>query len=223
MSFNNIPPNGWPQLKGLENLTDEISGLDTRLDAVENTVGDEDSGLVKDVTALKTTVGDADSGLVKDVAALKTTVGDNTAGLVKDVSSLYPSSYITTGLTYTNCSLQAGGYCKIGNVVIINVRINTSADNVGSPQISGFPANDANMSINGLGAVAVKTNPNGFDVVPAYVTKQGILAVEDVDVSTIYFVTAIYLANPPTPPETRDEDQDPADDTKTATIKRKKS
>ena len=52
--WNNVPINGWPQLKGLENLTDEISGLDTRLDAVENTVGDEDSGLVKDVADIKT-------------------------------------------------------------------------------------------------------------------------------------------------------------------------
>lgn len=50
--------------------TAQIAGLETRVIALENTVGDSNSGLVKDVNDLKQTVGDNTSGLVHDVSVL---------------------------------------------------------------------------------------------------------------------------------------------------------
>lgn len=58
------------------------SELDSRVSALEETVGDSSSGLVKDVSdigtsvgSLEETVGDSESGLVKDVSDLETSVG----------------------------------------------------------------------------------------------------------------------------------------------------
>lgn len=89
------------------NLSSGVSGLNSRVGALETAVGGANSGLVKDVAdlqasmttaqtdidALEVAVGDANSGLVKGVAdnadaiaGLETVVGDSSAGLVKDVA-----------------------------------------------------------------------------------------------------------------------------------------
>ena len=52
MAFNNIPINGWPQIKGLDNVS-------------------EIPEMIEDISALETTVGDSSSGLVKDVADIQ--------------------------------------------------------------------------------------------------------------------------------------------------------
>ena len=51
--WNNVPINGWPQIKGLDNVS-EIPDMIEDISALETTVGDEDSGLVKDVADIKT-------------------------------------------------------------------------------------------------------------------------------------------------------------------------
>lgn len=51
------------------------SDIDTRVTALETTVGDSSSGLVKDVDDLETTVGDSEGGLVKEVSDLTNAVG----------------------------------------------------------------------------------------------------------------------------------------------------
>ena len=93
MAWNNVPLNGWPQLRGMENLSEALTVLDD-VTALKLAVGNEDNGLIKDVDDLQTTVGDNTAGLVKDVDDLQTTVGDNTAGLVKTVNDM--ASYSTT-------------------------------------------------------------------------------------------------------------------------------
>lgn len=57
--------------------------MESRVEALETTVGDSSSGLVKDVSDLETTVGDSSSGLVKDVSDLTTAI----EGLYPDVYS----------------------------------------------------------------------------------------------------------------------------------------
>lgn len=47
-------------------------------------------------------------------------------------------SYTTSGLTPTNCTIVSGGYCKIGNLVIVNVRLTATAES--GVQIAGFPS-----------------------------------------------------------------------------------
>lgn len=97
------------------NLSNGLSGIDSRVGALETAVGDSTSGLVKgladandDIDAIEqslgdviVTVGDNNSGLVKglsdaqsDISSLETTVGDSTAGLVHDVAGV--SSDVST-------------------------------------------------------------------------------------------------------------------------------
>ena len=94
--WNNVPPNGFPQLNGGGDSGD-ISELKAAVEALETTVGDSESGLVKDVADIETTVGDSESGLVKDVADIETVVGDSESGLVKDITDLQNANkYLTT-------------------------------------------------------------------------------------------------------------------------------
>ena len=52
-------------------------------------------------------------------------------------STVMNNSYTTSGLSYTNCSYIDGGYSKVGDIVIVNIRIKVTAV---SPSISGFPS-----------------------------------------------------------------------------------
>ena len=97
------------------------------------------------------------AALIGDLSQLTTTVQSS---LVGAVNSLIPTAYSTTGLSYTNCSYVAGGYCKIGSLVIVNMRITvTGAIANGADFIMGFPKpidENANM-------VQVSNNANnGF-------------------------------------------------------------
>lgn len=51
-------------------------------------------------------------------------------------------SLTSTGLTPTNCTITDGGYAKIGNLVIVNMRIVPKSGMTASEhiEISGFPA-----------------------------------------------------------------------------------
>jgi len=61
-----------------------------------------------------------------------------TEGSIADAVVQSNWSYTTSGLTPTNCTILGGGYCKIGNLVIVNMRIKfTSTSGV---TITGFPA-----------------------------------------------------------------------------------
>ena len=51
-------------------------------------------------------------------------------------SALNPQDYTTNGLIATKCTFDRGGYCKIGKIVIVNIRI--TINEIG-PSISGFP------------------------------------------------------------------------------------
>lgn len=97
------------------------------------------------VTALETTVGDSSSGLVKDVDDLETTVGDNTGGLVKDVDDL------DTRVTALENAPSGGGGIDIGTT---ETKIGTFAGvdhyaiatpissiaNTGTLDLTGIPA-----------------------------------------------------------------------------------
>lgn len=71
---------------------------------------------------------------------------------------LTPMAYSTTGLSYTNCTYVAGGYCKIGSLVIVNMRITiTGAIATSVVFITGFPKPiDENTNM-----VQVSNNVNG--------------------------------------------------------------
>ena len=90
--WNNVPPNGFPQLNS-GGSSGDISELEAAVEALETTVGDSESGLVADVDGLETLV----DGLGNDVEALEATVGDAESGLVKDVADLQSANkFLTT-------------------------------------------------------------------------------------------------------------------------------
>lgn len=103
-------------------------GLNSRVDALEETVGDAESGLVKDVNDLETVVGDAEGGLVKAVADLTTAVS---AGLVLSSTEVKIGSYDGNDLFEKLYKVKLGSlsdYAYSGGKVSGNIEL--SADNI---------------------------------------------------------------------------------------------
>ena len=100
-----------------------IEALTTRVQTLENTVGDETGGLVKDVDDLETVVG------------------DSSGGLVKDVTNLYPTSYSMPTVSEGVSAL--GGYCKVGNLVCLNMRLANNGVSEVNVSISDLPKYNA--------------------------------------------------------------------------------
>ena len=68
------------------------------------------------------------------------------------------NSYTTQGLTYgTNVSYISGGYARIGNLVIVNMRINITANLAANAElVKGLPAPAVNNTV----IVSVSNNKN---------------------------------------------------------------
>lgn len=60
---------------------------------------------------------------------------------IQSGTSLDGLTYSTQGLTILSnrCSIQSGGYVKVGNLVIVNLSINVTYSSADSAYISGFP------------------------------------------------------------------------------------
>lgn len=66
--------------------------------------------------------------------------GDAASGSGGGGTSLNGLSYSTDGLTFSSGTILDGGYCKIGNLVIVNMRINvTTTIPAGNTFMTGFP------------------------------------------------------------------------------------
>ena len=86
-----------------------------------------------------------------------------------------PSGYSTTGLTATNATISAGGFAKIGKLVVVNIRLNvTTQISAGTVFLTGLPKytnittntvislqNNRNLDISmtDTGAIAISNNP----------------------------------------------------------------
>ena len=103
-------------------------------------------------------------------------------------------SYISSGLTVNNGTLQAGGYCKIGNLVIVNIRIKATTSN-SSVTISGLPTYSTKATTNLIPC----TCSNFSDSKPAYasVLQNGNCSILSTDViaDKVYVVSAVYLCD----------------------------
>ena len=141
--------------------------------------------------------------------------------------ALTPSAYINTGLTPTNGTISEGGYCKFGNLVLVNIRLQatTSATEV---DISGFPSyTGANKVI--CSAANFSDDTSAY----AYITMGGHLKIKAGDVvgSKNYVVSTAYLcdigtANRSLPGSTREaapEDVTPEEEPVVKKTTRKKS
>ena len=108
----------------------------------------------------------------------------------KELTAQFPTKYTSTGLTITNGTISEGGYCKIGNVVLVNIRLQATetgsvVDIVGLPTYTG-----ANK--------VVCSGANFSDDISAYayITNGGHLFIKasDVVASKNYVVSGMYLA-----------------------------
>ena len=62
---------------------------------------------------------------------------------VRKINSKINQSLSAEGLSFSNCTYESGGYFKLGNLVIINIRVNANKLNWGTNIISGFPTPEA--------------------------------------------------------------------------------
>lgn len=128
---------------------------------------------------------------------LNTNIESVSKGAVND---LFDTAYTTDGLTFVDWTTQGeygkvvyryGGYCKIGRLVIVNMRVSIT-DNViasGSEMITGLPpvAIDAASNI-AVGAVANNQNKN------ITLTQGGIIAATDsIPVTNMIALFCCYL------------------------------
>lgn len=58
-------------------------------------------------------------------------------------------AYSTSGLTCTKCSISSGGYAKIGNLVVVNIRFKPTVTTTDQLSISGFPKVNATANVVG--------------------------------------------------------------------------
>lgn len=106
------------------------------------------------------------------------------------------ASLITTGLTTSKGSIQYGGYCKIGKLVIVNIRFaNSEVINNNETIIDGLPTN-----YSGSNYVALAVN---LPYVSAYIaggTKVNVMATDGASPISIpsgqtLMISGIYIAN----------------------------
>lgn len=101
-----------------------------------------------------------------------------------------PSNYSSSGLSYSNFSYEGGGYCRIGKLVVINIRgtVGTSGD----VSISNFPKyNDISLSEIIVGVVI---NNSDYSVSGCRLTELGDLTFNGV-ANARYKISVFYLGN----------------------------
>lgn len=75
-------------------------------------------------------------------------------------AGLSGAAYTTTGLTPSNCTIGAGGYYRVGNLVIVNMRITTTAAvATGTSFVTGLPAPDTTLASNYMAFSVTVSDP----------------------------------------------------------------
>lgn len=100
--------------------------------------------------------------------------------------------YITTGLTTSDCSIDAGGYHKFGKLVVVNLRLATTS---GSFSVNGFPTYNGQFSKNivacTINNIGDSTSENGLF---AYISRSGVLTCVGTSGKT-YAIFSIYMCD----------------------------
>ena len=137
----------------VQGLSTQVSGVSTSVQQLQTSVAQIDSGYKQADTALSQRITTNANNIQTNTTAIEginTTIGtedisgigDGTIkGAISDINSslnnfFNPTQWDTNGLTYENASYSAGGYVRIGNLVIVNIRLTTSANDA---KIHGLP------------------------------------------------------------------------------------
>ena len=114
----------------------------------------------------------------------------------RELTEMFPTEYSTSGLTYTNCSYVSGGYCKIGKIVIVDIRVLT--DSTSNIVITGFPGYNS-KTVNNKNIVPVNAFNMTDDSNARYystIRNDGYLSVlGGIVANKEYAMSAVYLSN----------------------------
>lgn len=108
--------------------------------------------------------------------------------LNSNLKNKFPSTYTSTGLTPQNCTLTGGGFARMGNTIIVNLRIRASAAN--QCNINGFPAGIAGNNI--ISCAIMKTSDRTSK--GGYISVEGLLSTQALEVDSEYVISTVYLA-----------------------------
>ena len=123
-----------------------------------------------------------------------------TGGMVNELNNnltslsdqIESNTYSTNGLTTNNCSIDAGGYHKLGKLVVVNIRLATTS---GSFSVSGFPTYSSQISKN---IVACTINNIGDAAIDyelfAYISRTGALSCFGASNKT-YAIFSVYMCD----------------------------
>jgi len=96
-----------------------------------------------------------------------TSGGDTVEQAIDDVADvvgeLSPTSYSTDGLTYSGCSLVDGGYVRVGNIIILNIRVEISTASSATRAYITLPSNLKPKTV-----VALTAFNSSDDLTPIY-------------------------------------------------------
>ena len=96
--------------------------------------------------------------------------------------------YSTDGLTAgTGVTIDAGGYVKFGNIVIVNLRLVCSSKNNGDTLVSGLPTCPSVRN-----AVSCTSNNQSYAY---YITNAGLLCPSQNISSGTYLLNAVYISD----------------------------
>ena len=121
---------------------------------------------------------DALANAILNKLTIKTyTVAGGTNTLIAAIDALNSKTYSTSGLTYAGCSHIRGGYCVQGNLVIVNITVNTTS---AGATVSGFPEPQFTIGFGGYDGSNEKPifaymNTSGILVIPGAITQLGSL------------------------------------------------
>lgn len=117
---------------------------------------------------------------------------DSKGGLNDLNDQIGNNQYSTSGLTTTNCTIAAGGYHKLGKLVVVNIRVTASASNACS--IYGFPTYNANVPYNIVSCSIVDIGNSAFCNSPAYLRYDGGLLFNGENGKT-YAISMVYMCD----------------------------
>ena len=106
-------------------------------------------------------------------------------------NELVHDSYVSSGLTCTGCEIIAGGYTKIGNLVVVCMRIKATATG-NDKLISGFPAyTKKTNSNNSLAILAPKAGAAISDPASVHLYYGGVMHIDNVTENGHYFINMV--------------------------------
>lgn len=145
-----------------------------------------------DPPAVTSTEFDILANRIGTLGNLTTTEKTNLVGAVNEVkSTLEDNTYSTTGLTPTDCTVDAGGYHKFGKIVIIDVRVVSSAATF---SISGFPAYSNLLNKNVVPATIQNVGDTVAENNFAYIARNGAMSCK-ASANKTYAISAVYLCD----------------------------